>query len=97
LEQFKADVYGKEVQSAATYSYMWMADQMGHVCVGILVNLITTRLARYGWQLLGWQNYAETAGFCAAIALSGMGGQHLFQLRTQHHGALSTWPQVAQE
>jgi hypothetical protein len=69
LKQFKADVYGKEVQSAATYSYMWMADQMGHVCVGILVNLITTFGARYVWRLFGWQNYAEAGGFFAAIAI----------------------------
>jgi hypothetical protein len=68
-EQFKADVYGKEVQSAATYSYMWMADQMGHVCVGILVNLITTFGVRYVWQLFGWLHYAEAGGFFAAIAV----------------------------
>lgn len=68
-KQFKADVYGKEVQSAATYSYMWMADQMGHVCVGILVNLPTTYLARYLWQRFGWQNYAEAGGLFAAIAI----------------------------
>jgi hypothetical protein len=34
LQQFWADAYGKEVQSAATYSYMWLADQFGHVCIG---------------------------------------------------------------
>jgi hypothetical protein len=64
LKQFKADVYGKEVQSAATYSYMWMADQMGHVCVGILVNFITT----YVWHFFGW-HYAEAGGLFAAIAI----------------------------
>jgi hypothetical protein len=69
FEQFKADVYGKEVQSAATYSYMWMADQMGHVCVGILVNQITTFGARRLWQYLGWQGFAEVAGLIAAIAI----------------------------
>jgi hypothetical protein len=34
--QFRKDIYDKEVQSAMTYSYVWMADQMGHICVGIL-------------------------------------------------------------
>ena len=48
---------------------MWMADQMGHVCVGILVNLITTLGARYVWQRFGWQNYAEAGGLVAAIAI----------------------------
>lgn len=69
LSQFKADVYGKEVQSAATYSYMWMADQMGHVCVGILVNQITTFGARLLWPYLGWHRFAEGAGLVAAIAI----------------------------
>jgi hypothetical protein len=35
-QQFKADAYGKEVQTAATYSYTWLADQFGHVCIGII-------------------------------------------------------------
>src|SRR6478752_693085 len=69
LKQFKADVYGKEVQSAATYSYMWMADQMGHVCVGIIVNTIVTLGARKLWEFFDWQNYAETGGLFAAIAI----------------------------
>ena len=66
-EQFKADVYGKEVQSAATYSYMWMADQMGHVCVGILVNQLLTVAARWLWEKLGWHGFAEVAGLVAYL------------------------------
>src|SRR5690349_17125265 len=69
-EQFKADVYGKEVQSAATYSYMWMADQMGHVCVGILVNQILTVVARWLWEKLGWHGFAEVAGLIGTIAVA---------------------------
>jgi hypothetical protein len=69
IKQFKADVYGKEVQSAATYSYMWMADQMGHVCVGILVNQITTFGAHRLWQYFGWHSFAEVAGLVTAIAI----------------------------
>ena len=69
LKQFRADVYGKEVQSAATYSYMWMADQMGHVCVGILVNYPATLLARLFWYLFGWQRYAEAGGLILTIAI----------------------------
>jgi hypothetical protein len=45
FKQFWADIYGKEVQSAATYSYTWMADQMGHVCVGILLDFGFTAIA----------------------------------------------------
>jgi hypothetical protein len=71
FQQFRADVYGKEVQSAATYSYMWMADQMGHVCLGILVNQITTFGARYLWQYVGWHGFVEVAGLIATIAMVG--------------------------
>src|SRR5690349_7793118 len=38
--QFRRDVFDKEVQSAATYSYLWLADQMGHIGVGILLTII---------------------------------------------------------
>lgn len=41
-QQFGRDIYGKEVQNASTYSYTWMADQMGHVCLGILVNFFAS-------------------------------------------------------
>jgi hypothetical protein len=71
-QQFRADVYGKEVQSAATYSYMWMADQMGHICVGILVNYLTTLgIQNYLWPFLGWHDdtYIPVAGLLAAIAI----------------------------
>src|SRR5580692_12140583 len=68
FKQFKADVYGKEVQSAATYSYMWMADQMGHVCVGILVNEIMTFGARHLWTFLGWRSSVEVVEVASLIA-----------------------------
>lgn len=62
LAQFWLDLYGKEVQSAATYSYMWMADQMGHVCLGIVIQFSLTFVARYALPLIGadasWANIA---------------------------------------
>src|SRR5881394_2748320 len=45
--QFWADVFGKEVQSATTYSYVWMADQSGHVCLGIVLTFLLATLARW--------------------------------------------------
>jgi hypothetical protein len=69
FEQFKADVYGKEVQSAATYSYMWMADQMGHVCLGIILNLAITAGMLWLKENFGWPSFAEIAGLIATIAL----------------------------
>ncbi len=35
--QFKVDIKGKEVQSVETYSHSWVANQLGHVCLGILL------------------------------------------------------------
>src|SRR5438105_2610333 len=42
--QFRKDVFDKEVQSAATYSYLWLADQMGHIGVGILLTIVPSLL-----------------------------------------------------
>jgi hypothetical protein len=53
LHQFWADAYGKEVQTAATYSYTWLADQFGHICIGILVNFFATALC--GLFVVGFQ------------------------------------------
>src|SRR6476469_2452617 len=52
LKQFWADTYGKEVQTAATYSYTWLADQFGHLCIGILADVLATLVA--GWVMVGW-------------------------------------------
>lgn len=35
--QFKIDIAGKEVQTAESYSHSWIANQFGHVCLGILL------------------------------------------------------------
>ena len=51
LHQFWADAYGKEVQTAATYSYTWLADQFGHICLGIIINFIGTTVS--GGVLVG--------------------------------------------
>ena len=51
LHQFWADAYGKEVQTAATYSYTWLADQFGHICLGIIFNFIATTIS--GGVLVG--------------------------------------------
>lgn len=72
IAQFWADIYGKEVQSAATYSYMWLADQMGHVCLGIVIDFALTLVMRYVAPWLGiafaWENLIGLA--LAAVAVS---------------------------
>jgi hypothetical protein len=66
VRQFQVDVVGKEVQDPSSYSYTWIADQVGHVCMGILAYFLAV-LAMKGlgtdWaarhlhpllSLLGW-------------------------------------------
>ena len=53
LGQFKKDVYGKEVQTTSPYSYTWIADQVGHVCLGILINFALTLAAFYALRFFG--------------------------------------------
>jgi hypothetical protein len=53
-DQFWADVYGKEVQTTATYSYTWVADQFGHICLGLIGNFAATALCGVVMTLLGW-------------------------------------------
>jgi hypothetical protein len=54
LRQFWADAYGKEVQTAATYSYTWLADQFGHLCIGIVVDFAATVVSGLVMVRLGW-------------------------------------------
>jgi hypothetical protein len=54
LRQFWADAYGKEVQTAATYSYTWLADQFGHICIGIIVDFFATWISGVVYVALGW-------------------------------------------
>jgi hypothetical protein len=53
LCQFKKDVYGKEVQTTSPYSYTWIADQVGHICLGILFNFGLTLVAFYALRFFG--------------------------------------------
>ena len=54
LAQFWADAYGKEVQTAAKYSYTWLADQFGHLCIGIVVDFAATVVSGLLMVQLGW-------------------------------------------
>ena len=65
--QFWADVFGKEVQDATTYSYTWLADQVGHVCLGLLINFVLTMIAK----LLGFSGVvADLIGMVSAIGVT---------------------------
>src|ERR1700730_6668515 len=47
LTHFWRDITGKEVQSAATYSYTWTADQVGHMGIGLALSLLLGSAAKY--------------------------------------------------
>jgi hypothetical protein len=36
-KQFWIDIQGKEVSNAETYSHAWVANQFGHICLGMLI------------------------------------------------------------
>ena len=70
--QFWLDAYGKEVQTASTYSYTWMADQVGHVCLGIVIDFALTLIAGCALPMLGFAaSWSAFAGFLVgSIAVS---------------------------
>jgi hypothetical protein len=59
-QQAWRDLHGKEVQCAATYSYLWLADQVGHVGLGMLVSIALIEL---GDALVSWPALAHLIGF----------------------------------
>jgi hypothetical protein len=69
--QIKRDLFDKEVQSAATYSYLWMADQMGHIALGLIVVFALTwvlALAQWIWAAGNWPWAPSVAG-CIIVAI----------------------------
>jgi hypothetical protein len=72
LRQFKRDVYGKEVQTTSTYSYTWMADQVGHICLGIVIGFGLEAIA----YLIGWEAPSVARFLAGSILVSA------YELRT---------------
>lgn len=52
LVQFNRDIRGKEVQTAETYSHSWIANQFGHVCLGIVLTIVSALAVGPGWSLV---------------------------------------------
>ena len=74
-QQFWADAYGKEVQTAATYSYTWLADQFGHIAIGMVTNFLATLAA--GWVVVlisflatGWPLTSFVATLIAGLVIA---------------------------
>src|SRR5208337_4091086 len=70
LCQFWVDIYGKEVQSATTYSYTWVADQAGHLFIGIIASVAFTAVASYVLSELGLdESWASLCGLGLAVCV----------------------------
>ena len=55
--QFKIDIAGKEVQTAETSSHSWLANQLGHVCLGIILGTwMSVALSRGLLLVVDWFN-----------------------------------------
>ncbi len=64
-EQLWMDIFGKEVQSAATYSYMWIAIQVSHMCLGIIFYFVLYLLLDYSFG----REYSGIIGFCSLVII----------------------------
>lgn len=67
--QIVVDASGKEVEMAATYSYMWLADEVGHMGLGILLSFGTITLARLLMHAPPEALLPQVLGFLIAAAL----------------------------
>lgn len=67
LRQIKVDLLDKEVQSAATYSYLWLADQMGHIGIGLLIAAAAAALVSVFGALENWRHWVVAALALAAF------------------------------
>lgn len=52
--QFWTDIMGKEVQSAETTSHSWVANQFGHVCLGLLLGGTLPVVVRAPGKIFAW-------------------------------------------
>lgn len=68
LRQIKLDLFDKEVQSAATYSYLWMADQMGHIGLGLIFSVAARALIAIFGDTSVWWHWLIAGGLFAAGA-----------------------------
>ncbi|MEJ1297274.1 MAG: hypothetical protein RPU64_08140 [Candidatus Sedimenticola sp. (ex Thyasira tokunagai)] len=69
IRQFKMDIYGKEVQSAATYSYLWIAAQVGHIGVGIMVQFLFYCISYYLLPRLNFSpDFANLSGLALIVS-----------------------------
>lgn len=87
--QIKVDLIDKEVQSAATYSYLWMADQMGHIGIGLLIAAVAGALVSIFGALSVWWHWLVAAALLGAIpALKEVKDFHKFNVGANRYFAV---------
>ena len=59
LTQVGRDLFDKEVQSAATYSYLWIADQMGHLGLGLVVAFALSWIVALLHGMFAWFGFPQ--------------------------------------
>ncbi len=79
LRQVWRDANGKEVQIAATYSYLWLADQFGHVGLGLMLCLIATKIAAVVAHVASASGTEQWVGFLVTAV-----GVCLWEYRAYH-------------
>lgn len=85
FQQIKVDLLDKEVQSAATYSYLWLADQMGHIGIGLLIAAVAAAFVSvFGSPADAW-HWVIAAASLAAIPV----GKEVWDFRKFNAGANS--------
>ena len=67
LRQAKDDLFAKEVQTSPTYSYQWLACQMGHIGLGLLVFLLAVRSCGADARGMALWPYLAAVLFVAAV------------------------------
>jgi hypothetical protein len=86
LWQFFQDVHGKEVQAAATYSYMWLADQVGHICVGMVATFAASAILYFVVYRNGLLGVSGCHGVAFVIAsLIAAGWEYLAYKKVVRH------------
>jgi hypothetical protein len=75
LTQALHDLYGtKDVQDAITASYVWMADQVGHLALGFLPTLLLCWIWQGVWAcLIAWTGWLDPgSGWAEALRILGL-------------------------
>ena len=92
------DLFGtKDVQDAITATYVWMADQIGHLTLGFVPTILLCWIASLLWHAIGW---SETSGWrdvifvvLAALVIGVWASKELTDLKDTSGRTTGTFPE----